>query len=613
MKLTRCSIYQFGKLKEKEFDFSDGINLIRGRNESGKTTLHAALAALFFGAEKGRGRAAKDSIYRANVPWSDPGLYGGLLEWERDGRQFKVERDFAKTPPRTSVWEKTEGGMREISPADLPSPPSLSPYLYFNTLSFRQHSAAVEGSSLADELRSHIINLQGSGSETIDISAALGILKEKRRALRKQLQPEAAARMTAVRRRLEEARRADFSASAEDWDEEKERLADQEARARRLAEERTRISRDLEARHALLKDHGLDDPEDVEKDLKRASVTAEALANYEESYAGKLYSPAVIKTISFLTLPVMLLFFWLVVNSVQTQHYSVAVIASLGFFFSLLASIRFSRRQDALAAAEKDRKILLSLLDRYMPGHEPAGTAQEAAELKDYLGKVSDAFTYLEKREASVQEKTEELSRILGESQAISRSLEENLSLRMERERWEDGVRRLREEESSLEAVLENNRALEEEIAALDLAMDTLTELAARSADDFGAPLTATASSIFREITGGRYQGVRVNSSLQLLAEQDHQLIPPEALSGGTMEQLYFSFRMAMIRLLWPDEPMPLFFDESFAYYDEERLGALLTWLHANHRGQVFLFSCRDREETLMRDREIPFREIALD
>nr|MBQ6243068.1 AAA family ATPase [Lachnospiraceae bacterium] len=612
MKLIRCSIYQFGKLKEKDFDFADGINLIRGSNESGKTTLHSALAALFFGAEKGRGRAAKDNIYRTNLPWTDPQLYGGALEWEREGRQFRVERDLAKTPPRVTAWEKTEAGLREIAPADLPVPPSLSPYLYFNTLSFRQHSAAVEG-ALAGELRSHIVNLQGSGNENIDFGSAIGILKEKRRVLRGQLQPEAAARAAAVRRGLAGAQQADFSASAEDWDEEKERLADQEARARRLAEERTHLTRELEARRALLKQHGLDDREAVQKDLEKASVVAESMANYEECYADSRFTPGIVKLISYLTLPVMLLFFWLVVNAFQTHRFGVAAVASAGFFAALLVSLRFSRKQDALDAQNKNREVLLKLLDKYMPGHEAAGSAQEAAELKEFLSKAADTFDYLEEREADVQDTTEELSRILGDNQSISRSLEENLSRRMERERWEDNIRRLREEEAALQPVLRKNQELEEEIAALDLAMDTLADLSVRSAGDFGAPLTETASAIFREITGGRYQGIRVNSDLQLLAEQDHQLIPPESLSGGTMEQLYFSFRLAMVRLLWPDEPMPLFFDDSFAFYDDGRLTALLTWLRDKYAGQVFLFSCQEREETILGDLGIPFKKITLE
>ena len=190
MKIRHCFIHQFGKLKEKEFDFQDGITLISGKNESGKTTLHTALAALLFGAEKGRGRAAAASVYQANQPWTQPEIYGGSLDWERGGSLIHTERDLAKTPPRAYITETRDGSTREVGEADLPWPPSLSPYLYYNTLSFRQMGSGVEG-GLADELRSHIINLQSSGDESIDMAAALTELKNRRKTLQKQIVSEA--------------------------------------------------------------------------------------------------------------------------------------------------------------------------------------------------------------------------------------------------------------------------------------------------------------------------------------------------------------------------------------------------------------------------------------
>ena len=83
MKLTKCVIRQFGSLRNKSFDFGDGITLISGKNESGKSTLHTAITALLFGMEKGKGRAAASGVYRANLPWSEPDLYGGFVTWTR--------------------------------------------------------------------------------------------------------------------------------------------------------------------------------------------------------------------------------------------------------------------------------------------------------------------------------------------------------------------------------------------------------------------------------------------------------------------------------------------------------------------------------------------------
>ena len=611
MKLTRCHIYQFGKLKEALYEFPDGITLIQGKNESGKSTLHTALAALIFGAEKSRGRAAKDSIYRAGLPWQDPQLYGGSLSWEREGRHFTLERDFAKNPPRLSVTEQDEAGSHELPPEQLPWPPSFSPYLYFNTLSFRQQGSAVDG-HLAQELRSHIINLQSSGNETIDMGAALTALREKKREQQKQLQPEAESRSRQLMLELTEAQQLSFAGSAADWDEDKARLARQEEEARQLSEERSRLSRELKEGRRLLKERGLLDPEKINKDRERAQVAAQALENYEESYAPTQPSTGLIQLASYLSLPFMLVFFWIVINAIQTHRYPLAALGAVGFFVSLFVSIRFSRKQDAQNALKHNQKVLTQLFEKYAPHYEPEGISEEARELSEYLEKVSETFRYLEDKDEAVKQKTETLSQMMDENQSLGQNLEQNLSRRMEQERWELKVQALRAELDSLAPVLENNRRAEEEIKALDLAINTLNSLAANAYSDFGAPLTEQASRIFAEITGGRYQGLRVSNRLELFAEQDHQLIAPESLSGGTLEQLYFSFRMAMIQLLWPREPMPLFFDDSFAFYDGERLGSLLEWLHRHYPGQVLLFSCQDREKDLLEEKQIPYHEIVL-
>ena len=60
MQIDRAAIFRFGKLADRTVDFAPGINIVYGKNEAGKTTLHAFLTAMLFGLEKGRGRAKGD-------------------------------------------------------------------------------------------------------------------------------------------------------------------------------------------------------------------------------------------------------------------------------------------------------------------------------------------------------------------------------------------------------------------------------------------------------------------------------------------------------------------------------------------------------------------------
>ena len=59
--------------------------------------------------------------------------------------------------------------------------------------------------------------------------------------------------------------------------------------------------------------------------------------------------------------------------------------------------------------------------------------------------------------------------------------------------------------------------------------------------------------------------------------------IRADRLSRGTLEQIYFSVRMAAAELLL-EEPMPVLLDDTFAFYDEKRLESVLKWLSSQKR-----------------------------
>ena len=49
MKLRELKLKNFGKFHNKSIQLQDGINVICGENESGKTTMHTFIKAMLFG------------------------------------------------------------------------------------------------------------------------------------------------------------------------------------------------------------------------------------------------------------------------------------------------------------------------------------------------------------------------------------------------------------------------------------------------------------------------------------------------------------------------------------------------------------------------------------
>ena len=49
MKIRKIMVNGFGKLTDRSYSLSDGLNVIYGNNEAGKSTLHRFIGAVFFG------------------------------------------------------------------------------------------------------------------------------------------------------------------------------------------------------------------------------------------------------------------------------------------------------------------------------------------------------------------------------------------------------------------------------------------------------------------------------------------------------------------------------------------------------------------------------------
>ena len=56
MKIIEISIRYFGKLRDFVIKPGDGVNIIYGKNESGKSTVMAFIKAMFYGLDSGEKR-----------------------------------------------------------------------------------------------------------------------------------------------------------------------------------------------------------------------------------------------------------------------------------------------------------------------------------------------------------------------------------------------------------------------------------------------------------------------------------------------------------------------------------------------------------------------------
>lgn len=113
MKLISCHIENFGRLRDFDYIFDDGVNVLFAENGWGKSTFAAFLCAMFYGLPgSGRGASAGGRGSSAGgrgisaagrpgservryLPWQG-GICGGQMVFEAGGREYLMTRVFGK-------------------------------------------------------------------------------------------------------------------------------------------------------------------------------------------------------------------------------------------------------------------------------------------------------------------------------------------------------------------------------------------------------------------------------------------------------------------------------------------------------------------------------------
>lgn len=96
MIIKRVNIISFGALKNKSIDFYEGINLIYGENESGKSTIQSFVKIWLYGFSNSRGRELKNNERLKFMPSSGEKIRGELYIIHNE-KEYIINRTFGRT------------------------------------------------------------------------------------------------------------------------------------------------------------------------------------------------------------------------------------------------------------------------------------------------------------------------------------------------------------------------------------------------------------------------------------------------------------------------------------------------------------------------------------
>ena len=622
MIIKEVNIGKFGKLENQKYQFAPRINVIYGANESGKSTLMQFLKAMLFGLEKTRVRKTLDT-YNRYEPWDTPAYFYGSMIFETGQQQFLLERNFYYKEKRARLVNIRDGEELSVEYGDLDMLlGNDSAAAYENTCCIGQEQL-LPGRELGVLLEDERSNLAQTGSGDFQLSKALQELEQKRKnaeKTRKELEQQRLSHIhqLEVNQQVLERDIAGLKAQQEKQSTQQGTVQEQVRALQQQMEPvqtayQTVCRREQELKSAVAQEQlewEQDEREQWKREqFRREQEEAEALQQKSGKNAG--FSPLLLIGVAGLILAPVLRS---AMDGFQKIAPALNIICIILILAGLVSAYRKSREKKTADSGQKHRQ---SVNDSVQNHREQDSRANDRANLQSVERKG---------RKAALDQ---QLQRVCQQKSVLEEQLQQlkdqKKALQLQAARQEgsgDQVQsQIQEKEVELENLTEQMAELQQETLeeqharedrdALELAAETMSRLAARMSKTLEHTLDKEMSGILEQITGNVHEQLQVTDGQGIVLAEQMQKRTPEAYSQGTMQQAYFSYRMAAGHMLMKEEPLPFLLDETFANYDEERLRQTLRWL-AEQENQIFLFTCRETEMRLLTEEDILFASIRL-
>lgn len=644
MRFLDLHINGFGKFHEASVSFDDGINIVYGKNEAGKSTIHTFIRGMLFGIERQRGRAARNDIYSKYEPWENSGTYEGQLRLEADGVIYRIERSFQKNKKEFTIINESTGREIEASRAFMDELLcGLSETAYNNTISIGQLKCATEDGMIS-ELKNYIANMNTSGNMALNTTKASAYLKNQRKQLEAQMMPEAARTYTSL---LGEIRGLEREIASPEFEnqmlEYNKRRSEVKNEIEFCQDEKADLADKVERGRQMLEEFGFTDEASVAACLGNAEQVFQAYRDAQEFVQSRLRR--LIPPGAFILMLLGILGAGYYGYQLLKPHaFVIPALAALsdpliGFsglslvslFLLFIAVFSMLRRKRQLKALKLCQTTLTQLFARHLGDNTISDEAMEA--FCSRLGEFSRLCQMLIRSETTIKEQNERISALREKQNTCSEVIEQQQRVQWELEKKLEYLSDCRDRAAAMEHVIAENERIRREIESIDLAQETMSELSMSIRDSFGLYLNKTASRMIEGITGGAYRSMSIDENLNAFLNTRRKLIPLDQVSSGTADQIYLALRLASALLIQsqgdenPDGEqaegecrettpgnnlMPLIFDDSFALYDDDRLESALKWLASAYGGQLIIFTCHRREERILAENDIKFRLIPI-
>ncbi|HJJ17751.1 MAG TPA: AAA family ATPase [Clostridiaceae bacterium] len=654
MKINKIKINSYGKLKEKEIKLKDGINIIYGKNESGKSTLLNFIVNSFYGISKNK-KGKEYSDVEKYTPWLGE-EFSGKLEYELNNKnKYEIYRDFKKKNPKI-FNENMEDISKEFNIDKSKGneffyeQTKVDEELFLSTVVVGQQEVKL-GKQEQNILVQKIANLVGTGDDNVSYKRAIDRINRR-------LLDEIGTQ------RSREKPINIINKKIEDLEQKKQELEKYEDIKYEIEENKNKLEEeisDLNNKNNLLKEIKIiNEKEKIEKEkikikenIKKENIEKIKLIkekinkiknenknifeiNNEKTKNNKKINNEKNK----LNKKIIIVFiFLLIINFLQFIFIKNKLINYIFLLTVPMTLIYFIISKNKLNKKIKKQKNI------------DENNLKNIEKINLEINNLNNEINLLEKNNNNLEKEINNLKSNLNlkinlekekiknkylnkieKSEIINFINLENINYEIEKLQNEINNKKIRShtlelDQKNIEPKLDNLSKIEEELVnnnermstlnKLNLSFELAKEILAESYEEMRNTVTPKftqeLSKNISEITEKKYSKIMFNDEQGLIVElESGNYVPASKLSIGTIDQLYLSLRLSMIDEL-SEENLPIILDEAFAYYDTERLTNILKYLDEKYKThQIILFTCTNREKEILEKIKVPYNLIEL-
>ena len=606
MKIDNFKINNYGKIENREVILTNGINLIKGYNEAGKSTILSFLNSMLYGIDKTK--KGNISEYDKFLPWLSTNFSGSMEYTLDNGKKYYVFRDFKKKIPvvldqnRNDITLKFKQSKKGID--FLEEQIGVDRRTFENTSISYQKLVVLDDKNKA-EMAGRLANLVSTGEEIFSYDELIkklnnrqleeiGSSRTKKRPLNNieerilKLETEKLEvlnvkdkkeKMNIEREEIQK-QFANIGYIKQMINEIKENFLKKEAEKKIYSEIYNRIERKKE--------------EIEEKKKERIDVIT------KEKVFDKTKWIYLILTI--LTIPVAYFYIYSLI---------VYVIALIVVY--IFAKNNRDKKMEELEERNRTVEKELNILRKDIIQDERV-IQKEKKEFEERFENLKNEMYFKYKnyvnRDYLDRILNKDIEGVFKEASEIEKEYETTMyrlsQINAERNVVESTSGKLTEIVEELEELKQEREKLLNYNDTIEIAKEVLKESYDELKNNVGPEFDKKLSYIVEKITNNKYNDVYIDNEHNIKIKTEHgEYVNLERFSTGTIEQVNLALRLAYIDTI-SKEKLPIILDEAFAFYDDERLANIMKFLNKEYEDrQVIIFTCSNREKKIIDEENI--------